>query len=458
MRKLYFVVVCVSALLSVPIMGECQLTRTQAKVAMQAYNNVFYNQYGTYGSSYKAMYYDNTYRNSRASFWREVEQIETLIDAYYINNDADFKNKIQYLYNGIRDGYGLTWSNNPFNDDVIWGALMCIRAFAIHNDGGMKDMAINNFNIVWNRAWDNSLGGGLWWKTDKKSKNACVNAPAALCAMYLYYATGDVSYRNKAKQIMDWMKSHLYDAGSGEVKGAMNTAGVITEGSRTYTQGVFIGAAGEMQKYYAGENWKAVGQKAMDFAKNVMSNNGGLLPDEYCGVDDCPGFKSIFARWACKFAKDQNLVSSYSAWLNYNANQAWNNRNSSGLIWAQFGRRTSDAYLNSWETSSGVSMVTNVFLYAGSSVRESSEEELTIPVEITNAVSVYPNPAEKRIRIDYSDDSSEGHMQILNSTGSVVQEAKLTTGEYDIAALPAGVYIMVIRKNGTQTNKRFVKK
>src|SRR5436190_4903384 len=71
-----------------PETSRSQITRADAKLAMQCYNNAFYNQYGTYGPSYKAMYYGNTYRNSRSNFWWEVESIETLIDAYIISNDA----------------------------------------------------------------------------------------------------------------------------------------------------------------------------------------------------------------------------------------------------------------------------------------------------------------------------------------------------------------------------------
>jgi predicted alpha-1,6-mannanase (GH76 family) len=460
MRPLSSLFIATLFFILLPLAGKSQITRADAKVAMQCYNNTFYNQYGTYGSSYKAMYYANTYRNSRADFWREVESIETLIDAYTINNDADFQNKIRYLYNGIRDGYGLNWSSNPFNDDVIWGSLMCIRAYFIFNDGGMKDMAVNNFNVVWNRAWDNNLGGGLWWKTDKASKNACVNAPAAICAMYLYYATGDVTYRNKAKQIMDWMKSRLYVGSSGEVKGAINASGVITEGSRTYTQGAFIGAAGELQKYFPADNWRDIGIRAMDYTKTVLSNSAGLLPDEYCGGDDCPGFKGIFARWACKFVKDYNLSSYYTSWLNYNARQAWTYRNSSGMMWAQWWRRTPDAFLTSWETTSGVSMMNNVFLYSGTTAREAFElvEDDNV-MSVTNeseGLHVYPVPAGETLTLD-GDATSNVEMRIINSQGRTVLTKKINNKELDIADLPKGVYTIMIRQNGKQVQKRFVK-
>lgn len=342
--------------------NSVQPVRSEALLAMQCYNNAFYNQYGTYGSSFKAYYYSDVNRTGRMDFWRQAEAIETLIDAYNVNNDADLRNKMVYLYNGMRDAYGLLWTSNTFNDDVIWGALMCVRAFLITNDGGMKDMAKNNFDMVWNRAWDTNLGGGLWWTTAKATKNACVNAPAAICAMYLYQVTGDVSYRDKAKMITDWMISRLYVSGTGEVKGAINAAGTITEGSRTYTQGTFIGACSMLHNSYPSSNFKAMGMKAMDYTKNNMCNAQGLMPDEY-DCDDCQGFKAIFARWACRFVKDHNLQTNYAAWLNYNAAEAWNYRNSNGLMWGQWWRRTPDSYVNSFETTCGVAMMNGVWVF-----------------------------------------------------------------------------------------------
>lgn len=342
--------------------NSVQPVKSEALLAMQCYNNAFYHQYGTYGPSFKAYYYSDVNHTGRMDFWRQAEAIETLIDAYNINNDADLKNKMVYLYNGMRDAYGLLWTSNIYNDDVIWGALMCIRAFQITNDGGMKDMAKNNFDMVWNRAWDTNLGGGLWWTTANNTKNACVNAPAAICAMYLYQATGDATYKTKAKQILDWMVTKLYVPGTGEVKGAMNAAGVITEGARTYTQGTFIGACSLLHNAYPSDNYKAMGAKAMDYTKISMCNAQGLLPDEY-DTDDCQGFKAIFARWACRFVKDHSYQSTYAAWLNYNAAEAWNYRNSNGLMWGQWWHRTPDNYVNSFETTCGIAMMNGVWLF-----------------------------------------------------------------------------------------------
>jgi predicted alpha-1,6-mannanase (GH76 family) len=338
--------------------------RSEALLAIQVYNNNFYNQYGSYGSSFKANYWKDQNKTGKMDFWTQNEAIETLIDAYNINPSADLKNKISYLYNGVRDGYGLLWSTNKFNDDIVWGSLMCVRAYKITNDGGMLDMAKTNFDMMWNRAWDTSvLGGGLWWTTDNQTKNTCVNAPAVICAMKLYEATGDATYKTKAKQIMDWMVSRLYVSGTGEVKGAIDRSGNITEGPLSYTQGTFIGACSLLRPQFTTVDYLGMGSKAMDYARSSMCNtSGGILKDEN-GSADTQGMKSIFARWACTFVSSTGTQGNYGAWLDANASQAWSIRNSQGLMWTVWGTRTPEQILNAFETTSGVSMVNNIYDY-----------------------------------------------------------------------------------------------
>ncbi len=338
--------------------------KSDALLAIQVYNNNFYNQYGTYGTSYKAYYWKDDSHAGRMDFWTQQEAIETLIDAYIINPSIDLKNKISYLYNGVRDGYGLLWSNNKYNDDVVWGSLMCVRAYKITNDGGMLDMAKNNFNMMWNRAWDTQyLGGGLWWTTDNQTKNTCVNAPAVICAMLLYQATGDASYKIKAKQIMDWMITKLYISSTGEVKGAIDKTGNITQGALSYTQGTFIGACDFLRADYPAVNYLSMGSKAIDYARSSMCNtSGGILKDEN-DIPDTQGMKGIFARWVCFFVKDTGTASNYGSWLDANASQAWSIRNSKGLMWNIWGTRTTDGSLNAFQTTCGVAIVNGIYSY-----------------------------------------------------------------------------------------------
>lgn len=469
--KSLFFKVCLVVLLIQPLASytvSAQLTRGEAKLAMQAYNNAFYRDKGAYGPGWKAIYEDDTYIDGNASpFWEYAEEVETLIDAYHVNPDAEFKDRIQRLYNGFRDKYGTDWSWNEFNDDLVWGALMCIRAYQITNDGGMRDLAIANFERVWNRSYDTQIGGGMWWKTvyrtgETKGKYACVAAPAAICAMFLYHATGDSKYLNRASSLMEWMKSRLFVASTGELKGAIDPNGVIFQGARTYTQGTFIGAANELHRYFPTRNYLRDADMAMWYTRYTMSNSAGLLPDEYCGTRDCPGFKGVFARWACKYVKDQNQVSRYGTWLNYNANQAWRYRNSSGLMWAQWWRRTPDGYLTSFEASSGVSMVNNVFLFNGSVAtgRISLPEEIVdngINKSNLDQVFLFPNPVQKSLVLKSNDALNDVDITIVNSKGVTVLKGRMKENEINVETLPVGIYSIILDGKNKKITKTFIK-
>jgi predicted alpha-1,6-mannanase (GH76 family) len=430
-------------------------TRAEAKLAAVCYNNNFYNQYGPYGPTFKSYYWTSTAKQSRLSIWQQAEAIEMLIDAYEINPDADFLKKIEYLYNGMRDSEGVLWTSNKFNDDIMWGVLTCTRAYFLKNDAGMRNMAVNNFDMCWNRSWDNALGGGLWWTTERTGKNVAVNGVGALAAIYLYKATGQSHYLDKGKMIMNWVRSKLFVAGTGEVKGSMNSGGVIDQGSLTYTQGTFIGACGELHKYFPNEGWLDAGKKAMDYAKNRISDSNGVFPDEN-GCNDCPGFKGILARWACKFVADYGLSSTYGQWLNYNAYRAWKNRNSKGLMWARWNQRCTEGTVGSWEATSGVAMMNNIYRYNAAQGRE-VQPGVVLPVanEKVN-LFVSHDPSRQHVTANLQHYSGNATMAVIDLSGKIIETSALQKGNgmVDTKNFKSGLYIIKI---GTPTQS-FTKK
>src|SRR5690606_30183363 len=106
-----------------------------------------------------------------------------------------------------------------------------------------------NFDMVWNRAWSTALGGGLFWRTDNQSKNACVNGPGAIAACYLYQMLGDASYLTKAQQIFNWERSTLFNQTTGAVADSINLAGNVNWAWLfSYNSGTFVGAASFLYK------------------------------------------------------------------------------------------------------------------------------------------------------------------------------------------------------------------
>jgi predicted alpha-1,6-mannanase (GH76 family) len=154
-----------------------------ALLSIQAFLNDFYYEYEP-GS--KAMYYSDTNKTTKADFWKWAEAIETLEDAYDVSKNPDLKNKISYLVNGFADKYGTDWSYNMYNDDIMWASIATARAFLITSNAVYLNLSKNGFDMAYARGWSLDLGGGIWWSTRNISKNACVNGPAAIAAMYLY--------------------------------------------------------------------------------------------------------------------------------------------------------------------------------------------------------------------------------------------------------------------------------
>ena len=87
------------------------------------------------------------------------------------------------MYRGFVKSYGEDWSDNDFNDDIMWMTIGCARAYELTGETFYKEQAEHHFKLVFDRAWNDDLGGGLLWKTDQTCKNACINgrqrSPAA---------------------------------------------------------------------------------------------------------------------------------------------------------------------------------------------------------------------------------------------------------------------------------------
>jgi hypothetical protein len=224
---------------------------------------------------------------------------------------------------------GTSWAWNTFNDDIAWAVIAFSRAYQITGNTSFRDRAKANFDLMYARAWDSNLGGGLWWTTGKTSKNSCVNGPGAIAAYLLSQILGDSSYLTKAQNIYNWERATLFNSSTGAVADSISSGGVVNwSWIFTYNQGTFIGAAN-----YLGHVADAT------LAANHTKNNlctGGILPDSGDNGDG-GGFNGIFLRWMVKFMKDRALQGSYQAWLQQNANAAWNVRRSpDNLSWCNW--------------------------------------------------------------------------------------------------------------------------
>ncbi len=288
-------------------------------------------------------------------FWQQAEIFEIIIDAYEQIRDEKYLTVINDMYQGFISNHGEDWSYNEFNDDIMWMTIACTRAYSVTQDKKYLEQAEKHFNLVFDRAWSEDLGGGLFWKTENKTKNSCINCPAAIAACLLGSATGKKEYIDKAVMIYKWGKKNLFGT-TGAVFDAYDMKTGVNQWCSTYNQGTFIGEAMKLYQYFGDETYLADAKKAADYTVNTMFS-GRVMNTEGDG-NDLPGFKGILARWMGKFVRECHQYQ-YIPWLNDNAMAAWNNQNGNGIMWTLFNTKTEDTFYTAWGCSAAVSMLVN---------------------------------------------------------------------------------------------------
>ncbi len=299
-------------------------------------------------------------RNS--NFWQNAEMIEVAEDDYDRTRSSAAAGMVEALCDGFLSRYTAGWSGNPYNDDMLWACIAFARAQTDTGKARFGQIGARNFDTVWKRGWDSVLGGGLWWNTDRKSKNACVNGPGAIAGMLLYSAGFGAGYLAEAKQCYAWERSHLVDTSTGRVNDHLNADGSIGPALYTYNQGTWIGASALLYRLTKSEAYSRDGRLALMCARQSLTGgqSSEILSDECrspAGDSDGAGFKSILARWAGKWVECTG-DGEFNDWLRQNADAVWRNRNVSNIIWSAWGQRTPDSVsLSVWECASGCAML-----------------------------------------------------------------------------------------------------
>ncbi len=291
-----------------------------------------------------------------SGWWTHAELLEMAEDAYENTPSVARRNIVTSTCNGFLSQNGTNWLYNEYNDDIAWAVIAFSRAHLITGNPLYRNVAQLNFDAMFARGWDTQyFGGGIWWRqSDRQSKNACIQGPAAIAASYLYQITGDVGYLQKAQMIHGWNRSMLFNPSNGSVYDNINTNGTLDTVALTYNQGTFIGSANFL---YRATGLPQYYQDAILAGKRAQNNmtTAGILP-EWGSNSDLSGFNGIFARWMARFAKDQNLWASFGPWLTTNANAAWSIRNSSNLAWQKWRTQTpeSGSEIGNWGCSASV--------------------------------------------------------------------------------------------------------
>lgn len=274
-----------------------------------------------------------------SDFWKTAELTEMILDCYEATGKQKYLTDYEDFYRGFVNAHGANWSSNDYNDDLIWMVISCCRAYQLTHKADYLNAAKTNFQIVYNRGYDEVLGGGVYWSTEKGSKNACINGPMTIAARYLSQlcdGAEGAAYLEYAKSIYAWERANLFNTETGEVYDNLAVDGTLGTTVFTYNLGTFIGAGTMLYQLTGSLTYRRDAKLAADYTVQVKYENNCIC-DESGG--DLDGFKGILARWLYKFI-DTTKTTAYDEWLALNITTGWENRNNLGLVGTKWGCRS----------------------------------------------------------------------------------------------------------------------
>ena len=96
-----------------------------------------------------------------------------------------------------------------YYDDNQWIGITSLDAYARTKKKSYLTLGKSMYDFMMT-AYDNVLGGGLYWvETSKSSKNTCSNGPGVLVALQMYQATKQKSYLDTALILFNWTNKKL---------------------------------------------------------------------------------------------------------------------------------------------------------------------------------------------------------------------------------------------------------
>lgn len=292
-----------------------------ADLSISAYNSTFLITSGT------TQYYKTSIRNTEKDyFWCQALDIQMMEDVYLRTKKEAHKtliNNLLHTFLAQNKGSGglYDWNWNEYNDDILWAGIAFARGYHITGEIKFLEQAKYAFNRAYDRGWDDELGGGIWWDIRKDDKSGLSNNTAVILACYIYEATKEEIYLNKATAVYNWIKAKLYNANTGAVYETMKADGTLRADANVYNVGAFVSAANALFKITARRSLYDDAKRSVDYVKNNKTVNGIMTHGTRNGT-----WQSEFSRGLGEFVRDNNLWGTYYTWMKQNANAAWATR------------------------------------------------------------------------------------------------------------------------------------
>lgn len=313
-----------------------------ADAAFNAFNNAFLVNSG--GQTF----YKKAINNGNADdTWLASLDILVAEDAYERTGSAAHKTLVNDLCNTWLQRTPTPWTWDGWNDDIGWFSMALVRGYQMTGTELFLTKARYGFDMVWDRGWDTQYnGGGIWEQQpnmtpagDPISKEALSNNSMGIVACMIYQSNHDQWYLDRATQIYDWVRNHIYNQNTGQVYTGIDRNNVVNTGLAVYNQGSFVEYANLLYQITGNINYYNDAKRTVDYVKNNMTT-GGIITNnaEYLNT-----WADMFARGLGHFVRDNRQWDTYYGWMSQNANAIWNNRRTDyNITWNGWNQQTSN--------------------------------------------------------------------------------------------------------------------
>jgi len=272
------------------------------------------------------------------NWWNAANAVTVLARYSKLSGSAEFRPAIANTFERNSAGKFL----NQYYDDEGWWLLAWAGAYEFSHDTRYLQMAETIFTDM-STGWDDTCGGGIWWRKDKHYKNAIANELYLSAAAKLATLVRD---RHRRATYLDWAKREwAWFAASGMI----NEQNLVNDGldstchnnhrnTWTYNQGVVLGGLSALSKEAGDPQLMARAKSIALAAISRLTDKDGILHDSCepkCGADAVQ-FKGIFAR-NLGVLNAAAPEPQFRAFLKANAESIWRNQDANhqfGVVWS----------------------------------------------------------------------------------------------------------------------------